>query len=145
MRLLLNTWDEFKDHFPLTHTTLDLERLFPFIQSVQETYLEEVMGEEMLEELLAYYEGDGSGSGSGSGGIDAEKWDGLVSAAQRVLALLSIHEGLPFLEVRIGNEGIHQMAADNSVQPIFSSQREDIRENALRQGLNALERLLRYL
>jgi len=141
---LINTWEEFKDHFSLTYTDLEIERLWPHIETATESYLEPLVGEELLAEVMAYANPEGSGSGSGSGS-DTEEMEALLMKMRRPVAFLAIHIGLPYLEVRIGNEGIYQMGNDNSAQPIFSSQREDIREQSLRDGLNALEQLLRYL
>lgn len=137
---LITTYDEIKVHCKITYTDLDMVNIWPFIDLATDTYLEEILTEELLGHLQQFAD-DGTDNGSG---IDLVELAALLEVARRPLASLALDLAFSSLEVKIGNDGIYQ-TANTEIQPIYSSQRENLKADLLRMGCNGLERLLLYL
>lgn len=151
---LLKTNEEYREHAPLTYSDLELDRLKPFIRVAQTSYLRELLGAELLQQLLDLHEpatdtsgsGADSGSGSGSDCVDDGWLEQLLPVVQNPLAFLALFEGFPFLEIRIGTDGVHQIGQNGGeMQPIYSEQRIAAMTSLLRLGMNALEEMLLWL
>jgi len=144
---LFSSIDELKAHIPVAYTTLGIEDEKPFILLAQETYLKPVLGEQLYDQLLDMVDPDGdsgSGSGSGSGGVSDGLLEQLRDKCRPAVAMLAYYEGLPFLEVKISKQGIHQVSGDE-LKPIFSTQRQRLESALLKLGYNALEQVVVWL
>jgi hypothetical protein len=147
---LFSTIAQIKQHVPVAYTTLGIDHIKPFILLAQESYLKDILGSPLYDQLLDYIDpsGDsGSGSGSGSGSSDwvSDYWlERLLQKARPAIALLAYYEGLPLLEVKISKEGIHQVEGEE-LRPIYSTQRQRLEASLLKLGYTHLENIIVWL
>jgi hypothetical protein len=148
MSTIINTIEEFQQHFPTTYTESNFKRLIPYIKIAQRDYLLPILGDELLTALIEEENGSGSGSGaigSESGNSGSSCIASLLPYAQTVAAFMAIFEGFSQLEISIGVDGIVQNSSDAEKQPIYSGQRTDAKRDILRHGMNAAEEMLLFL
>jgi hypothetical protein len=146
MKLLISDIEELKKHVAVQHTDHGFRNVAPYLEMAQRMYLRQVLGKELLAELLALAasEGEsGSGSGSGGGSACATVKDETLQKARQASAWLALYEGFSALELNISLDGITQAMKDRD--PIYSGQRTDVKMDLLKHGMNAVEDLLEHL
>jgi hypothetical protein len=114
--------------------TMELDSIEPYFQIAHERHIEAWLGTDLLTALE-------TGLAAGS---PAVKWTALAPYYRRALGWLTMYEYLSFATVQLGESGLHRVETD-SHKTAYKYQEKAIRETALQNGYEALEKLLIYL
>jgi hypothetical protein len=114
--------------------TMDYDSISPFFQIAHERHIESWLGTDLLTALEA-------GLAAGS---PAAKWTALAPYYRRALGWLTMYEYLSFATVQLGESGLHRVETD-SHKTAYKYQEKAIRETAIANGYEALEKLLIFL
>jgi len=146
--LIIKDIETLQQHFPVAYTENGFKRIASYIEIAQYNYLEEVLGEDLLNALVVEHNGaggsSGSGSESGSGSSSASCLSTLLPYVQKAAAFIAIYEGWSALEINIDLNAITQVN-DKDGKPIYSGQRTAARLDTLKHGVNFLERMLVFM
>lgn len=114
--------------------TMEYDSISPFFQIAHERHIEIWLGTDLLDALEA--------------GLDAgsplAKWTALAPYYRRALGWLTMYEYLSFAAVQLGEGGLHRVETD-SHKTAYKYQEKPVREGALTNGYEALEKLLIFL
>lgn len=114
--------------------SFDYETILPFIPQA-ELELENILGDEFYQELLAYYE---------TGNNDIIEFNTLLPYVQRPLVYFAFVEGFDIFNVSIGNNGIG-IVETTGLAPASKQRTDALEENMLDNAYKGIELLLRFL
>lgn len=129
---------EVKSFVPVSAAS-DFDTLKPHIANVERDYLIPVIGQEMYNELQAFYDG----TDAGSSGTD-EKLEELLHLVQSAVLHIAYWVGYDLLNVQVSDSGFKRTESD-TVKGLYKYQDENLKAYFRTNGFNGLDTVLKYL
>jgi len=134
--------EEIRKYFPVSAAT-SFGNISAFIQSSEISYIIPLLGEELYEQLLAYY----TTPTTLPTGITTEnktQFDTLIEYAQRALINLTYYSGFDFINTIMNDAGFHRQESDTE-KGLYKYQEDAVKSGFRNNGFNALDTMLRYI
>lgn len=135
MKILIKTLAELQKYLRVD-ATFKIEGLYPYQDSAIEKYLIDVLGEDLTDSLLMWYNADDPGEDT-----DLQT---LLPFAQRVVAKFAFHQGAPNFDLRLTDSGFG-VVSNQTLAPASKDRVNRFVENLEHEGWDAVEMLLRFL
>jgi len=134
--------EEIRKYVPVSAAT-SFGNISAFIQSSEVSYIIPLLGEELYEQLLAYY----TTPTTLPTGITTEnktQFDTLIEYAQRALINLTYYSGFDFINTIMNDAGFHRQESDTE-KGLYKYQEDAVKSGFRNNGFNALDTMLRYI
>lgn len=114
--------------------SIDIVDLSPFFETTHQQRIEEWLGSDLYDSLVEAVE---------AASTDDDQ-DAVLPYYKKALAWLTLYDYIPFAEVQITGAGVSRVENDN-YKTAYKNQVKAVQEQALRNGYEALEKLIIFL
>lgn len=135
MKILINTLAELQQYLKV-NSTFKIDSLKPYQDSAFEKYLRDVLGDDLADSLVLWYNESPRGQ-------DADL-TALLPYAQRVIAKFGFHEAAPNLDLQLTESGFG-VVSNQTLAPASKDRVNRFMASLETEGWDAVEMLLRYL
>ncbi|MFA6128253.1 MAG: DUF6712 family protein [Bacteroidales bacterium] len=134
--------EEIRKYVPVSAAT-SFGNISAFIQSSEVSYIIPLLGEELYEQLLAYYTTPTTLPAGVTTG-NKTQFDTLIEYAQRALINLTYYSGFDFINTIMNDAGFHRQESDTE-KGLYKYQEDAVKSGFRNNGFNALDTMLGYI
>ena len=133
---------EIRKYVPVSAAT-SFDNLSPFIQAAEVNYFIPLLGDDLYNQLLSYY----NTPAKLPSGVTSENkylFDLLTEYTQRALINLTYYHGYDFINTIMNDAGFHRQESDTE-KGLYKYQEDAVKSGFRNNGFNALDTMLRYI
>lgn len=134
--------EEVRRFIPVSAATA-FPNIAPFIESAEVTYIAPILGNDLYNQLLAFY-ADSNAEIEGISELNRPQFLTLLEYAQRALINLTYHYGYDFMNTVMNDAGFHRQESDTE-KGLYKYQEDAIKSGFKNNGFNALDIMLSFI
>jgi hypothetical protein len=134
--------EEIRKYVPVSAAT-SFGNISAFIQSSEVSFIIPLLGEQLYDQLLAYYTTPTTLPTGVTIG-NKTQFDTLIEYAQRALINLTYYSGFDFINTTMNDAGFHRQESDTE-KGLYKYQEDAVKSGFRNNGFNALDTMLRYI
>ena len=134
---------EIKQYISVSVAT-DFDTIKPHIETAEQDYIYPLLGKDLYDELISYYNNGSLSSGSGSGSELKKEYDALIKLIQRALINLAYWDGFDILNISLSDSGFHRQESTTE-KGLYRYQEDSLRDKFKNDGFNGLDAMLLYI